>query len=178
VSGLAAAALAAAALSHVAAAQTYAVGVGGMTVYDFADEAVVKGFDTWGGHVFGELRLESSVVLQARLSAFGLRSVAENSPSLRTVAGDLAVGYLFGSEWFRGGLMAGVGAYNLDPRSPSGGQVSHEDQRTEFGWFGGVEAIFDMGRHWDFRLEATGHLIHTEPRRKPVMLGASVAYRF
>lgn len=191
-----AAALAAglAALPGLAAAQTlhtsefpFAVGAGGEFVSDGGRPADVKSFSTGGFHVFGEVVLDPGVLLQVRYESFLLPGSAAPStpfqpapgtPRVRVNAGNIGVGYLFREAWWEGGFFGGVGVYGLFPRTPGVGQVPADVSETVIGWHGGLLTVFQVARHVDVRLEATGYLLRSDSSHKPLLLGASVAYHF
>lgn len=168
-----------AAWSRVSSAQAFAVGGGAGFVNDTGSVAKVGSFDHWSGHVFGELALERNVLLQVRGSRFTVPGTASDAPNIRVNSATATVGYVFREEWFAAGLFGGLGAYLFRPIAPEGRFETVVDRdENAFGWTGGVVAIFDLGQHWDARMEASGHIIRTATQHKPILIGLSVAYHF
>lgn len=167
-------------LPTAASAQTFAVGAGGSLVNDTGTAADVRAFGKWGAHLFGEMSLEegAGAVLQARVWKFGLPGSQNDSPSLKTEAATLSVGYFFREEWWRAGIMVGGGVYRLRPNDLEPGQVAADEKESSFGWSGALVTIFDVTPRWDLRLEAGGHLIRSEADHKTIFISGSVAYRF
>ncbi len=182
-------------LSLPAAAQTnrqsefpFAFGAGGFAVTDTGRPADVKAFSTGGFRVFADVELESGVFLQARYENFLLpgsevaappfQQSAGDSPRVKVNGGSLSVGYLFREAWWQAGLVAGVGVFGLSPRDPEAGQVPADVRETVIGWHAGLLTIFQLGKRLDLRIEATGYLLRTDASHKPVLVGASLAYRF
>jgi hypothetical protein len=193
---LLAAALAAAGLglSSSAAAQTnrptefgFAAGAGGFAVTDTGRAADVKSFSTGGFRVFADVELDTGAFLQARYESFLLpgsavtapfQQSAGDSPRIRVNGGSLSVGYLFRESWWQAGLVAGVGVFGLSPRAPEAGQLPADANETVIGWHAGLLTVFELARRLDLRIEATGYLLRTDAAHRPVLLGASLAYRF
>jgi len=182
-------------LSFPAAAQTnrtrefpFAVGAGGFAVTDTGRPADVNAFSTGGFRIFFDVELESGVLLEARYESFLLPGSAVTpppfepatgtSPKVKVNGGSLTVGYLFRETWWEAGLTAGVGVYGLSPRDPEPDQVPADVSETVIGWNAGLLTIFKLSTHWDFRLEATGYLLRSDSSHKPILIGASAAYRF
>ncbi|MCM3876286.1 MAG: hypothetical protein NEA02_07690 [Thermoanaerobaculia bacterium] len=181
-------------LSLSAAAQTnrqaefpFAAGAGGFAVTDTGRPADVKAFSTGGFRVYADVQLEPGVILQARYDNFLLPGSevtvpafqpASGSPRVKVNGGSLSVGYMFREAWWQAGLIAGVGVYGLKPRDPEAGQVPADISETVIGWHAGLLTIFQLGRRWDFRIDATGYLLRTDASHKPVLVGASLAYHF
>jgi len=182
-------------LSLSAAAQTnrqgefpFAVGAGGFAVTDTGRASDVKAFSTGGFRVFGEVELETGVVLQARYENFLLpgstvaptpfQPPAGDSPRVKVNGGSLSVGYLFREAWWQAGLVAGVGLFGLSPRAPEAGQAPADVSETVIGWHAGLLTIFQLGSRWDLRVDATGYLLRTDASHKPILIGASLAYHF
>lgn len=159
-------------------AQSFAVGAGGAVVNDLGSVARVSGFEFWGAHAFGELRLEPYVLLQARASRFTIGGSGTGAPNIRISAGTLTAGYLFSEEWFHAGIFGGLGFYFLRPSTPGPDEEIIDREENSFGWTGGLLAIFDIGPRWELRLEGSGHVIRSETRRKPILIGIGFAHRF
>ena len=158
--------------------QSFALGGGVSVVNDVGSAAITSGFQTWGGHAFGELVLDKGVVFQLRASRFTVRGSGSGAPNIPITAATATVSYLFGEEWFKAGLFAGLGGYFLRPNSPGPGEEVVDENEDAFGWTGGLVTIFEMGAKWDLRLEGAGHLIRTSASRKPLEIGIGVAYHF
>jgi hypothetical protein len=172
---LLAAAVLAAAPAH---AQTFAVGGGIFAVNDVGSAAITSGFSTWGGQIFGEMDLERHVTLQLRGERFNVRGSGSDAPNIEVTAATMTASYLFGEEWFKAGLVAGLGGYFLRPKSPGPGQGVVDSSEDAFGFNGGLVTIFDVGPKFDIRLQALGHLIRTSAARKPIEIGIAAAYHF
>lgn len=160
------------------AAQSFALGAGGAWVNDTGSAAHVTGFRNGEGHLFGEVVLERGVLLQLRVSRFGLPASGEGAPDLKVDAGTLTVSYLFRETWFQVGLSGGVGLFYVVPDDPGPDQVATDPKQTVVGWKGSVLTIFEVSRRVDFRLEGTALLLRTQLSHTPLSLGASVAYHF
>ena len=168
--------------------QTYsfAVGAGGYWVTDTGQASGVSGFSNGGWLAFGELVIESGVVLQLRYQAFRLPGTPvtppfgqpTSAPDVDVRAGIASVGYLFREQWWDGGLVGGVGVYGLNPQTPTGDQASADVKETVIGWHGGLLTVFHVAEHWDLRLEANAYLIRTDANHKPITLGGAVGYHF
>ena len=182
-------------LSSPAVAQTtrfeefpFAVGAGGEFVTDNGHASDVKAFSNRGWHAFGEVVLESGIVLQFRYMNFSLPGTpvvppfgvgaATSAPDVRVNAGLASVGYLFREPWWDAGLFGGVGVYGLNPKTPSGDQTSTDVKETVIGWHAGLVTAFHVAAHWDLRVEAAAYLLRTDANHKPITLGGSVAYHF
>lgn len=182
-------------LSFSAAAQTnrqsefpFAAGVSGFAVTDTGRAADVKAFSTRGFRIFADVELETGMILQARYENFLLPGSAVTAPPFEQPAGDsprvkvnggsLSVGYVFREAWWQAGFVAGVGLFGLSPRDPEAGQVPADISETVIGWHAGLLTIFQLSRRWDFRIDATGFLLRTDASHKPILVGASLAYRF
>jgi len=166
----------------------FAVGVGGEFVTDNGRVSDVRAFSNRGWHAFGELALESGVVLQLRYMHFSLPGTpvapvlgvgtATSAPDVPVSAGLASVGYLFREPWWDAGLFGGAGVYRLTPRTPSSDQSSTDVKETVVGWHAGIETAFHVAVHWDLRLEAAATLLRTNANHKPITLGGSLAYHF
>jgi len=182
-------------LSHSAAAQVnrqaefpFAFGAGGYAVTDTGRPSDVKAFSTGGFRIFADIELEAGVILQVRYESFLLPGSAVpppvfgqpagDSPKVKVNAGSTSVGYLFREDWWQAGLTAGVGLYSLSPRDPEPGQVTADVSETVIGWNAGLLTVFQISRRWEVRLEVTGYLLRTDTAHKPLLIGASAAYRF
>jgi hypothetical protein len=173
-------ALLAAALFAAAPArgQTFAVGGGLFAVNDVGSAAITRGFSTWGGSLFGEMTLDKHVTLQLRGARFAVRGSGSDAPNIDITAATLTCSYLFDEDWFKAGLMAGLGGYFLRPQSPGPGQGVVDVSEDAFGWTGGLVTIFEVGQKFDIRVQALGHLIRTSAARKPIEIGLAAAYHF
>src|SRR5712692_1522170 len=69
-----------------AAAQTFAVGGGGMILNDLGSSSDLSGFNSFGGFVFVEMQLEDSVGFQLRAALFNVPGTQPNTPKLKTTA--------------------------------------------------------------------------------------------
>ena len=164
----------------------FAVGGGGEWVTDNGRASDVKAFSNGGFHVFAEVVLEPSVVLQLRYMNFALPGTPVTpafgetlpAPDVKVNAGIASVGYLFRENWWDGGFVAGVGVYGLTPKTPSAGQASADVKETVIGWHGGLVSAFHISTRWDFRVEFNAFLLRTDANHKPLTLGGSVAYHF
>jgi hypothetical protein len=165
-------------LSFQAAGQTFAVGGGAFAVNDTGAAANLTGFRNVSGAVFGEVHPDANMLVQVRVQRFTLPGTVAGAPDIPTWAGNVTIGYIFLDDWFRAGFTGGVGVYGLSPNAPQTGQTASDPHETVFGWHGGLLTIFMIDRHFDFRLEATGHLIRSATSHNPIMLGGTFAYRF
>jgi len=166
----------------------FAVGAGGEFVTDNGRASDVKAFSDRGWHAFGEVALDSGVVLQLRYMHFSLPGTpvapafgvgtATSAPDVRVSAGLASVGYLFREPWWDAGLFGGVGVYRLTPGTPSSDQTSTDVKETVVGWHAGIETAFHVAAHWDLRIEAAAYLLRTDADHKPITLGGSLAYHF
>jgi hypothetical protein len=166
----------------------FAVGVGGFAVTDTGRPADVDAFSTGGFRIYFDVELEPGVILEARYESFLLpgsavtpppfEPSAGTSPKVKVNGGCMTVGYLFRETWWQAGLTAGVGVYRLAPRDPEPGQVPADVNETVIGWNAGLLTIFKVTTRWDFRIEVTGLLLRTDSSHKPILVGASAAYRF
>ncbi|MGZ5382061.1 MAG: outer membrane beta-barrel protein [Thermoanaerobaculia bacterium] len=166
----------------------FAVGAGGEFVTDNGRASDVNAFSNRGWHAFGEVVLESGVVLRLRYMNFSLPGTpvvppfgvgaATSAPDVRVNAGLASLGYLFREPWWDVGLFGGVGVYGLNPKTPSGDQTSTDVKETVIGWHAGLMTAFHVAVHWDLRVEAAAYLLRTDANHKPITLGGSVAYHF
>lgn len=164
----------------------FAVGAGGEWVTDNGRASDVDAFSNGGWHAFGEIVLEKGVVLQVRYMSFSLPGTPfvppfgtpTSAPDVKVNAGIMSVGYLYREPWWDAGLVAGVGVYALNPKSPSAGQASLDVKETVIGWHGGLLTAFHIAARWDLRIEATAYLLRTDANHKPITVGGSVAYHF
>ena len=161
-----------------ALAQTFAIGAGGGLLNDEGSAESLKNFSTGAGYGFAEIVLDQGVLLQARYTRMKLPSSAADGPDIDVDAATLSVAYLFREDWWQAGFVAGGAGYWLGPKEPGPGQVALEQSTSRFGWHGGLLTIFALGRQADLRLEAVGHLIRDDDRRKPIVLSAAVAWKF
>src|SRR5260221_7521270 len=76
-----------------AAAQTFAVGGGGMILNDLGSSSDLSGFSTFGGFVFVEMQLEENVGFQIRAALFDLPGTQPNTPKLTTTAETATISY-------------------------------------------------------------------------------------
>jgi hypothetical protein len=182
-------------LSFPAASQTnrtmefpFAVGAGGFAVTDTGRASDVKSFSTGGFRLFADLELDPGVILEARYENFLLPGsavatppfgqAASASPRVKTNGGSLSVGYMLREPWWQAGLVAGVGVFGLSPEDPKAGQTPADISETVIGWHAGLLTIFQLGRRWDLRVDATAYLLRTNATHKPILLGGSFAYHF
>ena len=161
-----------------AGAQVFAVGAGGGILNDEGSAESLKSFSTGAGYGFVEVALEPGLLMQARYTRMRLPASGANGPEIDVDAATLSIAYLFREDWWQGGFVLGGGGYWLGPRDPGPGQVVTDESTSRLGWNGGLLTIFSLGRNADVRLEAVGHLIRDENRRKPVVVSAAVAWRF
>ena len=170
--------VASATLSFPAAAQTFAVGVGGGILNDTGSAENLDNFSTAAGYGFVEMKLDPGVLMQARYTRMQLPPTAENGPDIDVDAATLTIAYLFKEDWWQAGFVAGGGGYFLRPKTPGAGQVETDPEESVFGLNGGLLTVFTVNRSIDIRLEAVGHLIRDMSRRKPVIVSAAVTWKF
>ena len=167
----------------------FAVGAGGFAVSDTGNGSDVKAFSTGGYQLFGEMVLDSGVLLQMRYQSFMLPGTPPTAPAftapaprgaprVSVEAGQISFGYLFRENWWDAGFVGGVGIYRLKPDPPGVDQVSTDSEETVVGWHGGAVVIFLLAPRLDLRLEATGYLLQSNASHKPIELGAMLAYHF
>jgi hypothetical protein len=160
------------------AAQTFAVGGGGMILNDNGTGTDLTGFRTYGGFIFVEMLIEEGVGFQLRAAQFDLPGTQPNTPKLKTNAETAMVSYAFAERWWRAGLFAGLGAYHLSPKDLQPGQASVDSRETVLGLTGGAFTAFSLVRHVDARVEIQWAYIKSVVIHRPVSLTAGVAYKF
>ncbi|HQR46930.1 MAG TPA: hypothetical protein PLB02_11860 [Thermoanaerobaculia bacterium] len=170
-------------VSGPAAAQIFVVGAGGTLLSDQGTQVTNHSFDRGGGLLFGEIGLGGSgfwqsTSLQARWTFFSLPGGAPDAPSLSANSYQMLVAYRFREEWWQAGFIGGGGLYHLSPKAPASGQVAADPNETVAGFLLGVEAVFQVTRQFDARLEFSGQLPLTEYNHRILALSASVAYHF
>lgn len=165
-------------MAPAATAQTFAVGAGGGVVNDTETLKSIDDFSTGAGFVYVESVLEPLVRLQGRYTRMSLPPAAEGGSDTDVDAATLTVSYLLNEGWWRAGFVGGVGAYFLSGQTVGLDQVPRETNESVFGWNGGLLTVFNVNRSWDVRVEAVWHLIQDEAKRKPLVLGASVSWKF
>ena len=165
-------------LAPAASAQTFAVGAGGGVVNDTETLKSIDDFSTGAGFAYFEAILQPGVHLQGRYTRMSLPPAAEGGFDTDVDAGTLTVAYMFNEAWWRAGFVGGVGAYVLKSQSVGLDQVARDTKESVFGWTGGVLTIFTVNRSWDVRVEGVWHLIQDEAKRKPLVVSASVSYKF
>jgi hypothetical protein len=161
-----------------ARAQTFGVGAGGGILNDAGSAEDLKNFSTGAFFAYGEMVLDEGILMQVRYTRMQLPPSGENGPNIDVDAATITIAYLFNQDWWRAGFVAGAGGYWLNPRSPSEGQVETDRAQSVSGLTGGLLTIFAVNPRLDIRLEAMGNLIRDENRRKPVIVGASVTWKF
>lgn len=166
------------ALAPGAAAQTFALGAGGGVVNDTESLESVDNFSTGAWFAYVDASLEHGVLLQGRYTSISLPPPAGGGFDTDVDAATLSVAYLFNEGWWRAGFVGGIGAYFLRSQAVGLDQVMRETKESVFGWNGGLLTVFTVNRRWDIRIEAIGHLIQDEAKRKPIVASASVSYRF
>lgn len=162
----------------VLSAQTFAVGAGGGLLNDAGSAEDLENFSTGAGFGYVEMILEPGVRIQARYTRLQLPPSATGGPDIDVDAATLSVSYLFREEWWQGGFVAGGGGYFLKPKSPGEGQTATDPRQSVYGWHGGLLSVFMVSEKVDVRLEAIGHLIRDASRRKPIVVAASVSWKF
>ncbi len=161
-----------------APAQTFGVGAGGGILNDAGSAENLNNFSTGAGFGYAEMVLDEGVLLQARYTRMKLPASAENGPNIDVDSATLSIAYLFNEDWWRAGFVGGAGGYWLHPKKPGEGQVATDQAESVAGLCGGLLTIFNIDRRLDIRLEATGHLMRDVNRRKPVVVAASVTWKF
>lgn len=164
--------------AFAAPAQTFGVGAGGGILNDAGSAEDLNNFSTGAGFGYAEMVLDEGILMQLRYTRMLLPASAENGPNIDVDAATLSIAYLFNEDWWRAGFVAGAGGYWFNPKSPGEGQVATDRAETVAGLCGGLLTIFSVNPRLDIRLEATGHLIRDVNRRKPVVVGASVTWKF
>ena len=165
-------------ISPAASAQAFAVGAGGGVVNDTESLRSVDDFSTGAGYAYLEAVLQPGVHLQGRYTRMKLPPSYAGGFDTDVDAATVSVAYLFNEGWWRAGFVGGVGAYFL--RSKVGGLDGTITNTSEsvLGGSGGLLTVFTVDRHWDLRVEGAWHLIRDEARRKPLVVSASLSYRF
>lgn len=165
-------------ISPAASAQAFAVGAGGGVVNDTESLRSVDDFSTGAGYAYLEAVLQPGVHLQGRYTRMKLPPSYAGGFDTDVDAATVSVAYLFNEGWWRAGFVGGVGAYFL--RSRVGGLDGSITDTSEsvFGGNGGLLTVFTVDRRWDVRLEGNWHLIQDDARRKPLVVSASVSWKF
>lgn len=166
------------ALAPAAGAQTFALGAGGGLLNDTKALESVDDFSETAGFAYLEMSLEPGLLLQARYTRTTLPPSETAASETDLDAATLSVAYLLNEGWWKAGFVGGVGAYFLRGETVGLGTVPVETSESVFGLNLGVLTVFEVSRRWDVRLEAIGHLIRDEAKRKPIVVSASVSYRF
>ncbi len=166
-----------------AAAQAFTVGAGGSLLGDQGSDVADKGFNRWGGYVFGELALghahsRQDGFLQLRFAYTSLPGAAADAPDLDAWSGLALICYRFRETWWEAGLFAGVGLYRIVPKSLEPGQVPVDPTQTVAGFAAGAQSLFWVSPQFDLRLEIAGNYPLTEYSHIPVVLTAGVGYHF
>ena len=161
-----------------ARAQVFGLGAGGGILNDAGSAEDLKNFSTGAFFAYGEMTLDEGILLQVRYTRMQLPPSAENGPDIAVDAATMTVGYLFNESWWKAGFVLGGGGYWFNPKSLQAGQVETDQAQSVAGLCGGLLTIFSVNPRFDVRLEATGHLIRDANRRKPVVVGASVTWKF
>lgn len=166
------------ALAPAAGAQTFALGAGGGVVNDTESLKSVDDFSTGAGHAYLEAILQPGVHLQGRYTRMTLPPAAEGGFDTDVDAATVTVAYLFNEGWWKAGFVGGVGAYFLKSQVVGLDQVARSTSESVFGWNGGLLTVFTVNRRWDVRVEGVWHLIQDEAKRKPLVVSASVSWKF
>ena len=171
-------ALCLAAIAPSAPAQTFAVGAGGGVVNDTEAIKSVDDFSTGAGYAYLEAILQPGVHLQGRYTRMPPPPAAEGGFDTDVDAATLTIAYLFNEGWWRAGFVGGVGAYFEKSQTVGLDQVTRDTSESVFGWNGGLLTVFTVNRRWDVRLEGVWHLIQDDAKRKPLVVSASVSWKF
>lgn len=161
-----------------ALAQTFALGAGGGVVNDTETLESIDDFSTGAGYAYLEAVVQPGVHLQGRYTRMTLPPAADGGFDTDVDAATVTVAYLFNEGWWRAGFVGGVGAYFLKSQTAGLDQAVRDTSESVFGWNGGLLTVFTVNRQWDVRLEAVWHLIQDEARRKPLVVSASVSWKF
>lgn len=166
-----------------AGAQNFAAGAGGGAIADLGTDVARSGFHSFGGYGFFEVSLgdpgaRSDVLLQARGEFLTLPGGAPAAPEIRVSSGLVIVTYRYREAWWEAGLLAGLGVFGVSPKSPGTDQVAADPSETVFGWCAGAQSVFQLGRNFDFRLEASYHLPSTHLDHKFFFITGGFGYRF
>lgn len=170
--------LASVAAAPAASAQYFAVGAGGGVVNDTEAFRSVDDFSTGAGYAYLEAVLQPGVHLQGRYTRMKLPPAYAGGFDTDVDAATVSVAYLFNEGWWRAGFVGGVGAYFLRSKMGSLDGSITSTSESAFGGSGGLLTVFTMDRRWDLRVEGVWHLLRDEARRKPLVVSASVSYRF
>ncbi|MEP6993586.1 MAG: outer membrane beta-barrel protein [Acidobacteriota bacterium] len=172
-----------AALSPLASAQNFGVGVSGGWVNDVGQDFHLNNFNPSEVTGWADYRFEDNALL--RFTCGSMRTQVSDRGTV-AVPGEedreskeriqyytLGVTYLFSEGFFTSGLLGGIGGYHVKPDAP-GPDVTE----TAFGWHLGTEAIFKVYKNFGVVARLTYHNVSAHPHRQFVNLDAGVLARF
>ncbi len=87
--------------------------------------------------------------------------------------------YLFGEDFYTGGIFGGIGGYQYSPDPmPEGFEAYQDPNKKYFGFNLGVDGTFRVMKHLEIVLRLTYHNISADPRRQFFNADAGLVARF
>ena len=168
--------VAALALSAPLSAQMFGIGATYGSVNDISHSFSLEGFKQSEYTVFFDYRVEHSTLLRLTYGSMWTQQalvgqtvngvfVPTAKEHVNYITADAS--YLFGQDFYTGGIFGGIGGYEYRPDPmPPGFEAYQDPSKKYFGFNLGVDGEFRVTKHVGIVLRLTYHNISADPRRQ------------
>ena len=180
--------VAALALSAPLSAQMFGIGATYGSVNDISHSFSLEGFKPSEYTVFFDYRMEHSTLLRLTYGSMWTQQalvgqtvngvfVPTAKEHVNYITADAS--YLFGQDFYTGGIFGGIGGYEYRPDPmPPGFEAYQDPSKKYFGFNLGVDGEFRVTTHVGIVLRLTYHNISAAPRRQFFNADAGLVGRF
>jgi hypothetical protein len=180
--------VAALALSAPLSAQMFGIGATYGSVNDISHSFSLEGFKPSEYTVFFDYRMERSTLLRLTYGSMWTQQalvgqtvngvfVPTAKEHVNYITADAS--YLFGQDFYTGGIFGGIGGYEYRPDPmPPGFEAYQDPSKKYFGFNLGVDGEFRVTKHVGIVLRLTYHNISADPRRQFFNADAGLVGRF
>ena len=180
--------VAALALSAPLSAQMFGIGATYGSVNDISHSFSLEGFKPSEYTVFFDYRMEHSTLLRLTYGSMWTQQalvgqtvngvfVPTAKEHVNYITADAS--YLFGQDFYTGGIFGGIGGYEYRPDPmPPGFEAYQDPSKKYFGFNLGVDGEFRVTKHVGIVLRLTYHNISADPRRQFFNADAGLVGRF
>ena len=179
---------AALALAAPLSAQMFGIGATYGSVNDISHSFKLEGFKPSEYTVFFDYRMEHSTLLRLTYGSMWTQQslvgqtvngvfVPSAKEHVNYITAD--VSYLFGQDFYTGGIFGGLGGYEYRPDPmPAGFEAYQDPSKKYFGFNLGVDGEFRVTKHVGIVLRLTYHNISADHRRQFFNADAGLVGRF
>ncbi|MGE5414186.1 MAG: outer membrane beta-barrel protein [Syntrophomonadaceae bacterium] len=180
--------IAALTLAAPLSAQMFGIGATYGSVNDISHSFALEGFKPSEYTVFFEYRMERTTQLRLTYGSMWTEQslvgqtingvyVPTAKEHVNYITADAS--YLFGQDFYTGGIFGGIGGYEYRPDPmPTGFEVYQDPSKKYFGFNLGVDGEFRVTKNFGVVLRLTYHNISADPRRQFFNADAGLVGRF